>query len=143
MFGNRRARLTGQHPAAPPSDHRPTVTGWAPLPGAQGAHQQIGAFAGQMLNQYPANIPGVQLHSGREGNNPGWYYPSLTVIPNGNLQQTQRPNNVNGGQRYGSLFSGPIGPLSARRMAANVAAQQVRQSGLTAMQWAQGLSAQQ
>lgn len=117
------------------------VTGWAPLPGTQNPSQQIGAFAGQRLNQWPANVPGVQLHSGHEGNNAHWYTPTLTAIPNGSLQQTQRPNNLPGGQRDAVRYTGPIGPLSARRNAVLVAAAQVRQSGLAALGWAHDLGA--
>lgn len=118
------------------------TAGWRPMPGSQNPSQQIGAFDGSLLNQYPAYIPGVQLHSGREWGNPNWYTPTALALPPGstNLQTTTSPNNIMGGQRYGSQFSGPIGPLSARKNQANVVAAQVRQSGLSALQWAQGLS---
>jgi hypothetical protein len=146
MFGRPRA-IRAHRPAAPVPGHGGgpqlgTVTGWAPFGYGQHASNQIGAFAGQLLNQYPANIPGVQLDNGRQGAGVGsrWYYPSLTAIPNGSLQQTQRPNNVIGGQRYGSRYSGGIGPVTAKRNAAALTAAQVRQSGLAAMQWAQGLN---
>ncbi len=147
--------VTGQAPRAimaitapaPTPTHRGgpmpgVVTGWRANGDGQHATQQIGAFAGQLLNQYPANIPGMQLDNGRQGAGVGahWYYPALTAIPNGSVQQTQRPNNIVGGQRWGSMYSGPISPISAKQNAAAVTAAQVRQSGLQAMAWARGLN---
>jgi hypothetical protein len=120
------------------------TAGWRAMPGSQyyAPAQQIGAFNGSLLNQYPAYIPGVQLHSGREWGNPNWYTPTAYALPAGstNLQTTTRPANVAGGQRRGLTFSGPIGPLSVKAMQANLRAAQVRQSGLAMTQWAQGLS---
>lgn len=116
------------------------TAGWAPMPGAQHPSQQIGVYAGSLLNAFPAAPVGVELHSGREWGSAAYYTPATTYLPNGSVEQTQRPNNVSGGQRYGSLFSGPIGPISAKANAAQVAAAQVRQSGLAATRWAQGLS---
>lgn len=118
------------------------VTGWAPMAGYISQPQQIGMFAGQLLNQYPAMLPGVQRHSGREWGNSRWQTPSKTPTPNGNLQLSQTPAQLAGGQRYGSLFSGPIGPVSARKNAAAVTRAQVQQSGLASLAWAQQLSEQ-
>lgn len=147
MFGRRPRGITSHRPAVATPAHGGgpmpgTQAGWAPFGYGQHPSDQIGAYAGQLLNQYPANIPGVQLSNGRQASGVGahWYYPALTAIPNGSLQQTQRPNNVTGGQRYGSRFTGPIGPVNAKRAAAALSAAQVRQSGLAAMQWAQGLN---
>lgn len=122
-------------PVKPPTGPGGLTAGWKPGPGIPNPQQQIGAYDGGMLNQFPAYLPGPQLHSVREFGNSGWYYPSLTPLPNGNLTQTTTPNNVPGAQRYGSLFSGPIGPISAKKNAARLAAQQVRQSGLAATTW--------
>lgn len=116
------------------------TAGWAAIPGTLAPWQQVGAFAGSRLNQFPAYIPGVQLHSGREWGNSDWYYPTRTYLPNGSVQQTQQAASDPGGQRYGSTFTGPIGPLSAKRNAAAVTAAQVRQSGMQNLAWAQGLS---
>lgn len=110
------------------------------MPGQQHASQQIGMFDGTLLNQYPVNLPGVQLLSGREGNNPRWYYPTLAPTPLGNNQQTTQGTAFAGAQRFGSMFGGPIGPITARLFAARVSAAQVRQSGLQAMTWARGLN---
>lgn len=114
---------------------------WAPGYGTPNASQQIGnpGRGTVLLSQFPAMVVGVQRHQGREFGNSGWYYPALTSLPNGSVTQTTKPNNVTGGQRYGSIFSGPLGPLSSKKLAANVNAAQVRQSGLAAMEWAQGL----
>ena len=140
MFG------LGQHPRArqsrsplvpnPPSGY---AAGWKAAGHGQHPSDQIGAFDGQMLTQYPTNIPGVQLKGGTEGMRSNWYYPSMTSIPLGSIQQTTRPNNITSGQRWGSQYSGPIGPATAQAMRANVTTAQVRQSGLAAMYWAQGL----
>lgn len=119
------------------------TAGWAPGYGTPHPSQQIGRFDGQMLNQYPANIPGVQLHQGVEGLDSRWYVPTVSYQPNGALvTSTTRPTNITGGNRYGAMFSGPSGPISARANAARVSAAAVRQSGLAASQWAQGLSSQ-
>lgn len=151
MFGRKAApktQATAQtamysfQPPVPQGPMRGYEAGWAPMPGAQHPSQQIGVFAGQMLSQYPAMLPGAQLFQGREAGNSQWYYPALTVIPNGNLQQTQANAVVAGGQRYGSIYSGPIGPISARAAQAAVTAAQVRQSGLSAMSWAKDLTPQ-
>lgn len=125
--------------APTPTGPNGLTAGWKPMPGFQNPSQQIGLFDGQMLNQYPARVDGVQLHSGREWGSSHWYYPSLTALPNGNLTQTTHPNNITGGQRYGSIYNGQPGPLSVKANAAQLAAQQIRQSGLSAMQWAQNL----
>lgn len=148
MFGRpkqlrmRGALVSTQPVVTPANAHVNGTAGWAPMPGAQHPSQQIGVYAGSLLNQYPAYIPGVQLHQGVESLMPRWYTPTAFALPPGstNLQTTQRPNNVMGGQRYGSQFSGPIGPISARKNQANVVAAQVRQSGMQALQWAQGLT---
>lgn len=127
-------------PAHTPQGPGGYTAGWKGMPGSANPSQQIGMFDGGMLSQFPAMISGVQRKQGRESGSSRWYYPSLTVIPNGSVQQTTKPNNVNGGQRYGSIYSGPLGPLSTRRMAGNVARAQVQQSGLQAMDWARSLS---
>lgn len=136
------AIVTAVPVVSPNADHIQGVAGWRPMPGSQNPSQQIGAFNGSLLNQFPARIDGVQLHSVREFGNPYWYTPTRFPLPVGstNLQTTTRPNNLPGAQRYGSQFSGPIGPISARKNQANVVAAQVRQSGLNALRWAEGLS---
>lgn len=120
------------------------TAGWKAVPGSASYSpvEQIGAYNGSLLNQYPAYIAGVQLHSGREWGNPHWYTPTAYALgPNEtNLQTTTRPANIAGAQRYGSRFSGPIGPLSVKKNQANLRAAQVRQSGLSLTEWAQGLS---
>jgi hypothetical protein len=161
MFGRRRGRTPSATPEAYPfsgvgaayglaqppglsaaaSAHVGGTAGWRALPGFVPTAYQTGAYAGQLLNQYPARIDGPQLHSGREWGRTGWDYPTATPLPgNGQLGQTQRPNNIAGAQRYGSLFSGPIGPITAQRNAALVAIAQVKTSGLQAVQWAKALN---
>lgn len=126
---------------APPSQAGIAGTaGWAPFPGYVPEAAQTGVYAGRLLNQFPANLPGVQLHSGREWGSSSWYYPAVVPLPNGSLQQTQAPVNLPSAQRYGSLFQGPIGPLDAQKNAALVVAAQIRQSGQSALQWAAALN---
>lgn len=116
------------------------TAGWRPLPGQQNPSQQIGMYAGSLLNQFPAYLPGVQRSSGVEFLSSRWYYPTTGPVALGGLTQTTRPNNIAGGQRYGSHFSGPIGPISAQANAAAVVAAQVKQSGLAALNWAKRLN---
>lgn len=149
LFGpsRNRARVAAQsmpavaYIAYPQFNPAGLTNGWAPGPGTPSPQQQIGAFSGPPLNQYPAYISGVQLHSGREWGNSSWYYPTAGVLPPGGQPQlTQQSAQIAGAQRYGSLFGGPIGPISAKRYRAKIAAAQARQSGAQAMAWAQGLS---
>lgn len=113
---------------------------WKPLPTLGPAPLQIGVYGEPLLNQFPAYYNQPQLHQGVEGLSSCWDTPSAGAQGLTNFQHTQSPSNVNGGQRYGGKPGGPTGPLSARKMAARVAAAQVRQSGLAATQWAQGLT---
>lgn len=143
MFGTakRPRAVPSAHPAAPvPTGPTGYVNGWAPFGNGQHATQQTGAFAGQQLNQYPVNIPGVQLSSGRNWGRSAWYYPSIFAIPNGSPQQTQQNANIAGGQRNGSTFRGGLGPLQQQGIMAGVTAQQVRQSGAQALGWARQLT---
>lgn len=127
-------------PAAPSQAGIGGTAGWKALPGLQNPNQQIGMYAGGLLNQFPAIIPGAQLYSGREYANSNWYTPTAAPVTNGGLSQTTNANNLPGGQLWGSQYGGPIGPISAQSMRANVVAQQVRQSGLAAMGWAKALA---
>lgn len=129
--------------AQPPHAPAPAGTaGWRAFPGVLAPHEQIGAYAGSMLNQFPAMLPGVQLHSGREGHNTHYFTPTAQPVYLGGLSQTTRPNNIAGAQRYGSMFGGPIGPITAQQNQAAVYAAQVKQSGLAALGWAKALTPQ-
>src|ERR1700742_2814802 len=116
------------------------LAGWAPGPGTPHPSQQIGLFAGRMLNQYPAIVPGIQRHSVREFGNSRWNVPLAVPSPLGNLSQTMNYANLPGAQRRGSQFSGLLGPINSRQVTASGVAQQIRQSGLQAMNWAAGLN---
>lgn len=128
-------RAAGDEPTGPVWGNN---EGWKPLPTMGPAPLQIGVFAGQLLNQYPAYYTQPQLHQGVEGLRSNWFVPTRGVVPD--FMATAYPQNVPGGQRMGSTYTGPLGPISSRRMQSRVVAAQVRQSGLQAMQWAQGLS---
>lgn len=144
MF-NRRA-IASHRPATPmpgPASNVGAVTGWAPFGAGQHPSEQIGAFAGQRLNQFPAYIPGVQLHSGREWGRSNWYYPTVSYVPNGSVQITQQQANLPGSQRWAAQFSGPVGPVNAQQNRFQVAAAQIAQSGMQAYTWAQNLVPQQ
>lgn len=155
MFGRRRPDTTQQRSlaegtvapyalapryAAAPVPHVNGTTGWLPGYGTPSAHQQIGRFAGTLLTQTPAMLPGPQLHSGHEGNNPHWYYPASTPLPYGSITQTTTPSNIVGATRNGQQFSGPVGPLNARAMYAQVVLAQLRQSGQLARGWVAALT---
>lgn len=142
MFGRPHA-TRNTHPVAPvPNSDRIDYrarSGWRAFGAGQHQSDQIGAFAGSMLNQTPANIPGVQLHQGVEGLNPKWYYPAVSALPYGSQMQTQQLAAVLSASRYGQTYTGPIGPLSARANAQRVADQQVRQTGVQALAWVRSL----
>ena len=74
------------------------------------------------------------------GYGPGQYYftPTQSTLPT--FEQTQRPTNVAGAQLWGSQYSGPVGPISARKLFARVTQAQVTQSGASALSWASQLS---
>lgn len=135
MFGRRRK----SYPALG-ADVAPSGWGdvsWRPLPTLGPAPLQIGVYGQQLLNQFPARYEGLQLDCGVNGLRSGYFTPTVSVVPT--FQQTAHPVNVPGGQRAGQTHTGPLGPLSARKLQQAVVAAQVRQSGLQAMQWAQGL----
>lgn len=133
---------TGAYVAVAPVTPRPPdasriagTTGWAANP-ALPPSQQVGMYAGTLLNQFPAMVTQPQLWQGREGLTSSWYFPAVKPLPLGSIQQTQQPAYLPGAQRYGSQFSGPIGPLSARLLSRRVLADQVRQSGMALVQYA-------
>jgi hypothetical protein len=111
---------------------------WKPFPTLGPAPLQIGVYGDSLLNTFPAYYNQPQLHQGVEGLQSDWYTPTVSTLPT--FMQTQRPNNVQGGQRWAGKPGGPLGPLSSRKLSARVAAAQVRQSGLSATEWAQGLT---
>lgn len=110
---------------------------WQSFPAVPAPWQQIGKGA-PWLSQFPAYYNQPQLHSGVEWERSAWYTPTRSVLPT--FEQTQRPTNIAGGQRTGLSFSGLLGPLSARRMAARVKQSQVAQSGAGALSWASQLT---
>lgn len=118
------------------SDHIGGTAGWAPFGHGQHPSDQIGAYAGSPLNQFPANVPGVQLHEGVEFLSSAWYYPSISAIPNGSIQVSQHEANLPGAQRYGSQYSGAVGPTNVRLFRRRVAAASVQQTALLAQPWA-------
>lgn len=121
---------------APPAEYG--VDQWRPLPTQGPAPLQIGVYGAVRISQFPGYYNQPQLHQGVEGERSCWYTPTVSTLPT--FEQTQRPTNIPGGQRYGANPGAPLGPLSSRKLAARVAAAQVRQSGLQATQWAQGLT---
>lgn len=136
------ASMVGVLPYGQPGPREGYVTGWKAMPGAEFAtpNNQTGAFAGQLLNQYPAYLPGVQLRQGREYGNSAWYTPTQSYVPNGTIQLTQQHGQVPGGQRSGSRYQGGIGPVTARGYKANVTKAQAAQSGLEQLAFASNLN---
>lgn len=112
------------------------TAGWRAFGHGQHASDQIGAYDGTPLTSLPGIVPGVQLHAGVEGLDAGWCYPSVSAIPNGSIQQTPAVAAADTGQRYGSIFSGPLGPLNVRRMRARVSQASIEQTSLMAEPWA-------
>lgn len=135
MFG--RIALKSHRPAAAPAGAQVGgVTGWRGIP-TPSQTQQIGAFAGTVLTQFPVNLPGVQLNCGVNSMSAGWYTPSRSQLPS--FMQSQQRGFSAGPQRGGQTYAGGLGPLTVAQMNNNVAAAQVRQSGLAAFSWARGL----
>lgn len=112
------------------------TAGWRGIGYGAAPSEQVGAYDGTVLNALPAIVPGVQLHQGVEGMNSGWYYPTVSAIPGGSPQEYRPTPGAAGGQRYGSRYSGPIGPLSVRRMRQRVAQASIEQTALMAEPWA-------
>ena len=150
MFGRRRRVDYAQRGTVGvahlyPNAHRPGfgTTGWKPFAPMATPNMQTGAYDGTMLTQYPSMLPGVQLNCGVEGLRSNWYVPPGRGygLPLGSVQLTQRGGNVTPVQLNGQTYKGnQAGPIASRTMAASVVAQQVRQSGTQAMQWARGLA---
>jgi hypothetical protein len=122
----RRRTIVAARPAANPAPAAQVqgTTGWAPFgTGAQHASSQIGAYAGTVLTQYPANLPGVQRHCVVEGLNAGYYYPTRSVVPYPERQTVQAPTRfIAGPQRAGSLRGAPSGPVNVALMQQRVQA---------------------
>lgn len=125
---------------APTADRIGGTAGWRPFGVGAQPNEQIGAFDGSLLNQFPAKWDEPQLWGGVIGLNSHWQVPTVSVLPY--WVQTQRPTNLPSAQRDASRYTGGIGPLTARRFRANVTAAQVRQSGAQAMAWASDLNLQ-
>jgi hypothetical protein len=116
------------------------VPGYRPLPGVAAPWQQKGLYGDQYLSQFPAYYNQPQLHSGTDWLAPGMYFytPTVSVLPT--FEQSQRPANIAGAQRFASGLQSPLGPLSARALFARVTQAQVSQSGASALSWASQLS---
>jgi hypothetical protein len=95
------------------------------------------------LSQFPARWEGVQLHNGVDGLRSAWFWP-VAVLPQNTLpviRNTQRPVNVPGAQRFGSVYGGALGIIGTARMREAVTEAQIRQSGLQATDWGAALVA--
>lgn len=121
------------------------VRGWAPAYGGSAPNEQIGAYSGTAVTQRAGYILEVQKVQGVEsvGTGTGWLQPPTQIDGQGGLTSLQGANTPGAQlQSSGSAVAGGLGPITARRMRAAVAAAQIRQSGLAAYQWAQTLSPQ-
>jgi hypothetical protein len=142
MFGRR--ATVAHHGAAPmPTGSGgpmvPQTDGWAPFGHGQHPSDQIGAYDGGPLNQWPAYIPGVQLNNGVQYLRSGWYTPTRSVIPNAQTYATVAQANLPGAQRVGSRYTGPIGPITARLFKQQVTAESIRGTAMQAQPWAAGM----
>jgi hypothetical protein len=99
------------------------------------------------LSQVPARWEDVQLHNGVDGLKSAWYFPPspgewAPAVQVPAIQQTQRPVNVPGAQRFGQKYGGQLGLVANQQMRLAVLRAQIRQSGTGATQLGQTLMAQ-
>lgn len=148
MFGRRKRVAQGERvtvaPAlvntiTPPQQAAGYVTGWAPAGHGQAASEQIGAYSAPMLTMRAGNIVERQKVQGVESLSSGWCIPGRLSSATG-YAITMRAGNAQEVQKIAGGSNGQLGLIGARVMRANVTAQSVRQSGLAAVQWAQGLT---
>jgi hypothetical protein len=111
---------------------------WRPLPSGAAPWGQIGVWGDSLLNQFPAYYNQPQLLQGVQDLQSGWYTPTVSTLPT--FDQTQRPTNVAGGQRYGANPGAPVGPLTAKGWRKRVTQASVAQSGASALSWAANLT---
>lgn len=109
-------------PPAPIPALRYGPVGWAAIDVAP-PWAQIGRYAQPIPTQYPVNIPGVQLRQGVEDLDPRWSQPSRSATPT--WQQTQKPANIAGAQRWGKSFSGQEGGILGAAQANALLANQI------------------
>lgn len=130
-----RGKRAGKDPVA--AEFGP-IYGWRPFGHGQHASDQIGAWGDSLLNQFPAYYNQPQLHQGVEYRSTRWYTPTVSVLPT--FDQTQRPTNVAGGQRFGAPAGAPVGPLTSKGWRSRVTQAQIAQSGASALSWAANLT---
>lgn len=150
MFGRKRAGLPATERTAvalapvltvpAPGQAGGLVRGWRGM-GVIPASDQVGAYTGTAVTMRGGNVAEVQRRQGVEGLSASWYVPPQLATPTGALNNMVNAGLI-GNQRLTGGTSGGVGPITARKMRANVTAAQVRQSGLSAVQWAQSLSPQ-
>lgn len=106
-----------------------------------------GARVNVPLSQVPARWEDVQLHNGVDGLRSGWFFPPSpgawgppVQVPV--IQQTARPVNVPGAQRFGNRYGGTLGLVANQQMRLNVLRAQIKQSGTAATQLGQVLQQQ-
>lgn len=151
MFGRRRKGAPAGQPAAvargvvatvtPPTPATGYVQGWRGAGSGQAPWEQIGAYTGTALTMRAGNVLETQLRQGVESLSSAWFIPPSMVTPTGR-PQTMANGALLGNQRIVGGSTGQLGPITARKMRAQVTAAAVRQSGLSAVQWAQSLSPQ-
>jgi hypothetical protein len=122
----------------PPTGPQGLAAGWAGM-GVLHPSDQIGRFAGTQLTQVGGYVTEVQRWQGVEGTSSAWIVPPQVNAGYG-WQLSMHTGNAAEAQRLLDGNNGGLGPITARAMRANVTAQQIRQSGLAAVQWAQALS---
>lgn len=124
--------------AAEPAGPHGYTAGWAGL-GVIAAHEQIGRFDGTQLTMVGGYVTELQRFQGVEATSSAWIVPPQINAAYGR-QLTMHTGSASEVQRMRDGSNGGLGPISARQMRTNVTAQQIRQSGLAAVQWAQTLS---
>lgn len=114
------------------------TAGWAGL-GTLHPSQYAGRFDGGQLTQLAGYVTEVQRRQGVEGIGTGWAVHGQLNPATGYLL-TMRAGNPADVQRIVGGNNGSLGPITANQMRAAVTAAQIRQSGLSAVQWARSLS---
>lgn len=123
---------------APPPEPGGLVTGWGAV-NVLPSSAQVGMFTGSTRTMRGGATLEVQKRQGVEGLSAGWMVPQRLDASTA-WAITQHVGNAAGYQRVVGGNTGQLGPITARTMRANVTAQAIRQSGASAVAWAQSLS---
>jgi hypothetical protein len=114
------------------------TAGWAGLD-VLTPQQYAGTFRGGQLTQLAGYVNEAQKRQGVEGLGSRWGVAGQ-LNPSTGYLITMRAGNPADVQRIVGGNNGGLGPITANQMRAAVTAAQIRQSSLSAVQWARSLS---